>query len=165
MQENMKIQFLETSLKTLKFGLLILAMASVVGCTTYTDGGGKVALWECRGEQQYIIAQITFIRSRNQNAEEIWYEIIMDIENEYYKTTMTIFEINEDIKPFSEWNECNVKFPSDTTKNWLFRFEGKNIPTNISILHDLNTNVDILVFWDSVSNIKYNFKKRIMELP
>jgi hypothetical protein len=70
------------------------------------------------------------------------------------------FEINGNIKPFSEWNKCNIKIPVDTTKNWLFRFEGKNVPTNISFLYDYNNIGDNLVFWDSASNIKYNFEKK-----
>jgi hypothetical protein len=50
------------------------------------------------------------------------------------------------------------------TKNWLFRFEGKNIPTNISALWDIdNTSEYTLVLWDSVSNTKYDFKKKIFK--
>ena len=72
------------------------------------------------------------------------------------------FEIIGNIKPFSEWNECNVKFPPDTTKSWVFKIEGKNIPKDISFLYDTKNNIgDTLIFWDS-DTTKHYFEKGLL---
>ena len=87
-----------------------------------------------------------------------------DFPNYRHSVINGIFEINKNTKPFSEWNECSIGVLPDTTKSQVFKFkfEGKNIPTNISFLYDLENNIgDTLVFFDSVNNIRYYFRKYI----
>ena len=148
-------------MKILIVATTFLLTFTVMGCKdeSYSTAHPPVLIWNCRDSDEIILVSFRF--SLN-NENQLLYALDI-IENIEYISAVGEFEIIGSIKPFSEWNECNIKFPSDTTKNWLFRFEGKNIPTNISVLWDTkNTSGDTLVFWDSVSNIKYNFKKYIM---
>jgi hypothetical protein len=47
-----------------------------------------------------------------------YYEIQYQVAgSETYEDIMGAFEIDGNIKSFSEWNECNIKLPIDTTKN------------------------------------------------
>jgi hypothetical protein len=143
---------------------LALFICTVVGCKEDTVGNYTIAVWACQDTNDYYFGiQISFPLWKD--GKKIGYQILMFEKDKEYEPINSEFEINGNIQPFSEWQECNIKFPNDTTKNWLFRYEGENIPQNISFLYDIKNNIgDTLVFWDSISNIKYYFEKHIISL-
>ena len=158
-----------------KFMLFFMITFSMTSCTEETDGNTTIAIWLCDVQQDdYNFGmQINFDLWRD--GKKIGYVTYggkyIERKDSTYGETINYdpisdeFEIIGNIKPFSEWNECNIKFSSDTTKNWIFKYEGKNIPKNISFFYDTKNNIgDTLIFWDSVDNVKYYFKKNIMEL-
>ena len=153
--------------ETLILIALFMFAFTIMGCENTNSGErdyscDPVVVWVYKNKND--ICNLFFYKTSDN--ESIVYTIT------YYNLDILIanieevFKISENTKPFSEWNECNIKFPIDTTKSWFFRFQGKNTPKNILFLYDTRNNIgDTLIFWDSVSNIKYYFEKIIMELP
>ena len=114
------------------------------------------AVWGQNIDGLYGNGQIQF---GNFDIDKIHYSLFIE---EKFECTNEEFEIIGNIESFSDWNECNIKFPSDTPKKWLFKLEGKNIPKNISFLYDVKNNIgDTLIFWDS-DTTKYYFIKQLI---
>ena len=149
--------------KTLILIALFMFAFTIMGCENTNSGGrdyacDPVAVWVYKNKND--ICNLFFCK----NNESIYYFY----DYSYFKDCRLDegfkFEINEILKPFSEWNECNFKMPFDTTKSWLFMFKGKDIPKNISFLFDRKDNIgDTLIFWDSINNVKYYFEKNIKQ--
>ena len=149
------------------FFAMFIASFSLISCNTEGGGidGAPVIYWEYLEDANFPPQKLRIffcITNINTDILCIAYNLfsinIGEVNFVYEK--QGIFEISENIKPFYEWQECNIKLPFDTTKSWLFRFEGKNIPKNISALYDAKDNNNYtLVFWDIIDNVKYYLKK------
>ena len=146
--------------------LMLLIIATLISCQKEPEYYPVAAFWIYQNKEDScnLYFNRTSVAEGTIEFRSIYYYYCNCDEFPNYRHSVTngIFGINENMKPFSEWNECNIDLFLDTTKNWLFRLEGKNIPENISFLYDINNNIgDTLVFFDSVNNIRYYFRKHI----
>ena len=175
--KNKQINMQSKRINIKQFLILIMFVFTITSCTEeYTTDHTPTAYWNFRTEDAIVINtgynhSINILFGLSRDEQTIFYEVDevewFECPDSTYGKTISYnskgnFEIDSEFKPFSEWNECNVKFPIDTTKSWLFRFEGKNIPNNISFLYDTKNNVgDTLIFWDS-DTTKYYFIKQLI---